>query len=408
MVSRGGPHVGDYIISNTATTSITTTTTTTVFPSAPRSPIRCSYLRDTMNGFEHYKQLLSDAHYVEEALTVLDPLARSPQTRDLARSLYTELIGSNMEALRGSPSEWFNFATTAARIDHTSAQRRILEVALAAHPNDVDLLCEWFQFQFAHGSIADAIEAWQPIESLGEELTAPYWRYWAYRSLFLARYLNDKAQAVEFLDRAQQYVTPADLLNIFRHYRAILLDGAVKPAPSAGKLTKYETLVALVEAKYREGLELGIENGYVLATDLALLLRERSAGKSKEEADQILDQALTLLDEAERAYTNSQNHPIARIYVEKAITLMARRRYADALQIFRSLPVYSLDRDESMKVMRNYAANMTGQPEPVAVPTGAGEQGDLGDRLDQLENVLALVVQKTGIFGQSHENDLAG
>jgi len=357
-----------------------------------------------MNGFEHYGQLLAGVQYVEEALTVLQPLARSPETRDVARSLYTELIGGDLAALRGSPSEWFNFATAAAQIDHTTAQCRILEAALEAHPRDVDLLCEWFQFQYAHGSVADATEAWQPIEDLGEEQTAPYWRYWAYRSFFLARYLNDKAQARDFLDRAQQYVPPADLLNIFRHYRAILIDGAVKPAPSAGDLAEYETLVANVEAKYREGLEKGIEDGYVLATDLAHLLRERSAGKSREKADQILDQALDLLDEAERIYTNNTNHPVSRIYVEKAITLMARRRYADALQIFRSLPAYSLDRDESMKVMRNYAANMTGQPEPVAAPAGASERGDLADRLDQHEKLLALLVQKTAIFGPLNED----
>jgi len=37
--------------------------------------------------------------------------------------------------------------------------------------------------------------------------------------------------------------------------------------------------------------------------------------------------------------------------------------------------------------------------ERVAAPTGADEHGDLGDRLDQLEKILALVVEKTGIFG---------
>ena len=370
-----------------------------------------------MNGLGHFD--LSNAHYVEEVLQVIEPLARGPQTRELARGLYAELIGGDLEALRGSPTEWFNLATGAARIDYTSAQHRILEAALRAHPDDVDLLCERFQFAYAHGSTADSIEAWQPIEDMGEEQTAPYWRYWAYRSLFLARDLNQKAEAVKFLDRASQFVTPADLLNIFRHYRAILIDGALKPSSTPDELTKYENLASLVKEQYLKGLNLGIENGYVLATDLARLLRERSAGKSSEDANKTLDQALDLLDEAERIYTNNPNHPVSRIYVEKAITLMARRRYADALQIFRSLPAYSLDLDESMRVMRNYAANMTGQPAPDAGPAGASGDSDvterltqierdLGNRLDQLEQVLAVIAQRTGIFDQPDEGDQAG
>jgi hypothetical protein len=367
-----------------------------------------------MDAFDHYKQLLSDAKYVEEAYTVLNPLAGSQLASDLARDLFTELIstgsGVGLEALRGSPTEWFNLATTAAQIDHTTAQRRILEVALTAHPEDVDLLCERFQFEYAHGSAADADNAWQRIEDLGEERTASYWRYWCYRSVFLARHRQDKATARQFLDRARPYVIPADLLQIFRNYRSMLIDGSVNPADPAGDLSEYDYLADEVQKKYREGLELGIENGYVLATDLARLLRERSAGKPKEEADRILDQALDLLDEAERLYTKSSNHPIVNIYIEKAITLMARRRYADALQIFRSLPSYRFERDESMQIMRSYASHMTGQPDAAGAPRGgggSGDEGDAGRRLDQLENrlsqlegVLMTIAQQTGLLQQ--------
>jgi hypothetical protein len=368
-----------------------------------------------MNAFDDYKQRLFGANYVEEAYDVVNPLTRSPETVGLARDLLTALIstesGGRLEALCGSPDEWFNFAVTAARIDHTTAQQRLLDAALKAHPEDVDLLCERFSFEYFHGSIAGASTIWQRIADLGEERTAPYWRYWSYRSLFLARYLHDKAGAWEFLDRARQYVIPADLLNIFRHYRRILVDGAVNPAAPAGDLTEYEYLADEVQKKYREGLELGIENGYVLATELAMLLRERSAGKPKEEADQDLDHALELLDEAERLYTKSDNHPIVSIYIEKAITLMARRRYADALQIFRSLPSHRFD--ESMQVMHNYAAHMTGQPETVGAPDGRGGPGYGGDqggrldqienRLDQLERLLAAIAEQAGLLTRQPE-----
>lgn len=372
-----------------------------------------------MNAFDHYKQLLSGANYVEEAYEAVNPLTRSPETRELARDLFTVLVstksGGRLEELHGSPDEWFNLATTAARIDHTTVQRRILDVALKAHPEDVDLLCERFSFEYFHGSIANAKTAWQRIADLGKERTAPYWRYWTYRALFLARYLNDKAAAVELLDDARQYVRPADLLNIYHNYRTILIDGSVKPADPVGHLSEYDYLAGEVEKKYREGLELGIENGYVLATDLALLLRERSAGKTKDKADQDLDAALVLLDEAERIYTKSNNHPIVDIYIEKAITLMARRRYADALQIFRSLPPHRFVNDESMQIMRSYAAHMTGQPEAAANGGGGGGAVDLGSRLDQLESqldqlkaVVAAIAEQAGLLRQQPESAAAG
>jgi len=368
-----------------------------------------------MSAFGDYTQRLSSANYVEEAYDVVNPLTRSPETIPLARDLLTMLVstesGGSLEALRGSPDEWFNFAVTAARIDHTTAQLSILDAALNAHPEDVDLLCERFSFEFFHGNIAEASKVWQRIADLGEERTASSWRYWSYRSLFLARYLHDKAGAREFLDRARQYIIPADLLNYFRHYRRILLDGAVAPSTATEDLTKYGSLTDIVEEKYREGIELGIENGYVLATELAMLLRERSVGKSEDEADRLLNEAMTLLERAERAYTKSDNHPIVNIYIEKAITLMARRRYADALQIFRSLPPHRLD--ESLQVMRNYAAHMTGQPETVGAPDrrgGPGYGGDEGRRLDQLENrldqlerILAAIAEQTGLLG--HQPD---
>ncbi len=156
-------------------------------------------------------------------------------------------------------------------------------------------------------------------------------------------------------------------------------------------MTDHAALVKRVEDRFREGLALGIEDGYVLAVDLAHLLRERSAG-DRERADEILDEALKFLDIAEQTYTNDGNHPLQDIYLERAITLMARRRYADALQIFRSLPDYMLD--DSIRVMARYAANMTGQEFTSADQSGRSDTLEkLTSRVSQLENIIVQLVQ---------------
>jgi hypothetical protein len=151
-----------------------------------------------MDAFGYYQPLISSAQYVDEILPILRPITRSPETRDLARRLIAELINGDLSKLRGSANEWFNLITHASQVDYTTAEHAIFDAALLAHPNDVDLLCQWFQFQYAHGAASDAELVWERIKHLGEEETAPYWRYWVYRATFLANYLNDKSKEPHF------------------------------------------------------------------------------------------------------------------------------------------------------------------------------------------------------------------
>jgi tetratricopeptide (TPR) repeat protein len=345
-----------------------------------------------MSDVDEGQITIATANYVAEMNTVVTPLGRSPQTRGIARRFFNDLIETDFSKLHGSPSEWFNLATSAGQCRNITAEHKILEVAIKLHPDDVDLRCSWFQLRYGHGTIADAEEARTQVEELGTDTTAPSWRYWAYNATFLSRYLNDKKRAVEFLDQALSKVPPADMLNIYRHYRLVLIDGYAGPLDYQDpSMTNHAALLKRVEDKFREGLALGIEDGYVLAVDLAHLLRERSAG-DRDRADHILDEALKFLDIAEQTYTNDGNHPLENIYLERAITLMARRRYADALQIFRSLPDYMLD--DSMRVMARYAANMTGQEFTSADQSGRSDAlENLSSRVSQLESIIVQLVQ---------------
>lgn len=346
-----------------------------------------------MSGIEDFKEALASANYVAEVNHVLSPLGRSPQTWAIAGKLLNELISGDFTLLRGSANEWFNLATSAGRARNVTAEHRILEEAIKLHPDDVDLRLSLLQLRYTHGTVAQAEEVLKEIEDLGEDRYSPSWRYWAFAATLTARYLNDKYTAVEYLDKGLRRVPPADLLNIYRHYRVVLIDGFARPsAAGVSAAEDHAALTAMVEQKFREGLRLGIEDGYVLAVDLARLLRERSAGVEPEEAARILDEALAFLDVAERTYTHDSNHPLEEIYVEKAITLMARRRYADALQILRSLPDYLLD--DSLRVMANYAANMTGQEFMPSRQRDGGAPTELAERVDRLESLLGQIVQR--------------
>jgi hypothetical protein len=112
-----------------------------------------------------------------------------------------------------------------------------------------------------------------------------------------------------------------------------------------------------------------VENGHVLAIQLAQLSRERagegvSQASSPEESRQArayLEQALRYLDLAESLYTGigGENHPVWEIYEERARVLMALNEYEEALYLLQSLPE-SKQREMSLSAMMKFAAFKTG------------------------------------------------
>jgi hypothetical protein len=124
------------------------------------------------------------------------------------------------------------------------------------------------------------------------------------------------------------------------------------------------------------GLGIGVENGYVLAVELARLYQEQASGgaldrlelKGNEEDEQslhtssnhYLQRALQYLDLAEILYTGDPNHPIWEIYEVRARILMAQRRYGDALKLLSSLP-QSRRNELSIATMLNLAIRITGE-----------------------------------------------
>ncbi len=339
------------------------------------------------------------AGYVQEIEVVIGPIAGSPRTRAIASELFYGLIEKDLSGLRGAADEWFNLATSAMRARNYTAAEQIIATAIKQHPDDVDLRCFRFSFCYGHKTIPDALKARAELDGLGSERTSTYWRYWCYNAQFESIYLGNKEEAARLLDKAMKVVPPADLLNIFRQYRQVLIDGRANCSdPDAEREADHREFAQRVENKFRHGMSLGMETGYVLAIDLARLLRERTSGMNLADADKVLEEVLELLDKAERTYTENANHPLWEIYEEKAITLMARRRYEDALQIFRSLPEYRLS--DSLRVMAQYAANMTGQEYKTGDEQATQVQNDdvrpRLARLEQLTEQLVEAIMKSG------------
>jgi tetratricopeptide (TPR) repeat protein len=352
---------------------------------------------------DYLRSRIDSASFIEEIHKEFSALSENPRYHANVRQALDYLVESRLDFITGSPSDWFNLAVEARRVNNYTAARHVLEEATKRYPDDVDLLCELLQFQY--GNRAQADETWQRLRSMDVDQVSGYWRYWVYGATYLARYLHDQKAALELLETGLLRVRFADLQNVLGHYRIVLLDGDTLLSTHTPEqmAQRYREYLGIIEERYKLGLELGVECGYVLAVSLARLLRERTASSWEGSANTI-NEALHYLDLAERAYTHDPNHPIWDIYIEKAITLMAARRYADALQVLRSLPEHKLD--EQLMTMARYAANLTGQEfvSPAAAREAPIDRLDnLSQRIDQVEGMLQQLL--ASITDTSSERD---
>ena len=279
----------------------------------------------------------------------------------------------------GTPDIWHSVAMIAGRVQH-EGRLAIIEEGLKEWPDDVDLLCEVLQSTYskaANYNPQKARESWQTLCNLDKKITGPYWRFWVYGAIYHAIHSGLPEKGVQLLDEGLLYVKRDGLLDIFRSYRRVLMDSIpIKSLGNAGEVEKYQRdeVVSLIEQRYLTGLQIGVEHSYVLATDLATLYQEQAANDewilfgqnvertSGEKRESYLTKALHCLDLAEKLYTGSSNHPIAEIYEQRARILMAQHRYQDALKLFKVLPSSESRTDNSVEVMKRFAALMVGEP----------------------------------------------
>ena len=291
-----------------------------------------------------------------------DARAREFSEPAASRSIIDGIL-DDIDSYDAAPNTWHTLAMIAGRVDHYEARLIIVQAGLRQWPENVDLLCEEVQMlstptEGYNPKLGKA--KWERLRELDRTLTGPYWRFWVYGAIYLARHLNQPEEALRFLDEGLTHVIRDSLMDIFRSYRRVLVDSVpLRTLESEEAVREYqEWATRTLEQRLTLGLELGLENGYVLATELAQLYQER---RGVEEGDENLHKALSYLDAAEKLYTGSENHPIWEIYVPRARILIALRRHGDALKLLRSLPRQVRD-DRSIEALLQLASLTTGEP----------------------------------------------
>lgn len=289
-----------------------------------------------------------------------------------------EQVWEDLENYTGTPDEWHNTSMVAARVGHREAELRLIQCGLMEWPDNVDLLCDELQLRITtHRCPERAREIAQALGEMELSKKAPYWRYWVYMAIYYGRFLHNPQRALEFLDEGLKYVRRDSVMDILRNYRRVLVDSVpVRGIRDEKDLEDYHRWVLqTLEDRYLMGLRLGLENGYVLASELAQLYQEQAGLETlyaeeaatdtgEQERENYLAKALNYLDLAEKLYTGDPNHHITSIYEQRFRILMAQHRYGEALSLIQSLRYTLRGRirhDFSLAIMWERAARSTGQ-----------------------------------------------
>ncbi len=228
-----------------------------------------------------------------------------------------------------------------ARLRVLDLEMEALETGLLEHPNNVDLLCAVLQCRHStHEDLSEAERIASQLEALPLTTKARYWRYWTYLAIYYGIEKGDRARAVQLLDEGLRYVRRDALNEYLRTYRRVYIDSAppVDSAPSNldEVAEEYEKSINLVADRLKRGLELGVENGYALAIELAILYQEQAYATRQEGGQsESLQKALEVLEFAERMFTPTQGDvfPLHSIYKQKVNVLMGLKRYDEAREL---------------------------------------------------------------------------
>lgn len=315
------------------------------------------------------KKSLWPFYYQIETCEYSDPLQ--------AYRLIEDILEEGLDRYTAPPDTWHNAAMVAGRVQHRDAQLLLVEAGLNEWPDNVDLLCDAMSYrQTTHYDPERLEQIWNKLSSMDRQKTAPYWRFWVYAATYYALERDDPKTAEEFLDKGLCSVRRDAVMDILRSYRRIYVDSVpLSPLESDDSVTaSQEEALDKLERRFKLGIQLGVENAYVLATELARLYQERAGcttdkwpedltaeGKASRKRDDYLTTALAYLDLAEKLYTGNTNHPIWDIYESRIRIQMAQRRYGDALKLLRSLPQARLRADPSLSTLLSLASEMTGE-----------------------------------------------
>jgi hypothetical protein len=315
----------------------------------------------------------AEKHHLKSLWAVYDEASQYEYADpDRAHEVFTQLLTEGLENYTASPDLWHNTSMSAARAKHREAEEAVVLRGQQEWPDNIDLMCDELQLRHTtHYDLIRAREIWGRLDGMDRKKTAPYWRFWVYGAIYHATILYDPVTALNLLNEGLRSVSRDSVTDILRNYRRVVVDSIPTEAleDEAKVVATQESTLNMLEGHLRLGMRLGVENGYVLATELARLYCER-AGTAIDETDPTeefkkreyyIKKALSYLDYAEVMYTRSgsSNYPIWEVYEQRISILMAQRKYEEALYLLRSQPRSRL-RDPSLETMLKFATLMTG------------------------------------------------
>jgi tetratricopeptide (TPR) repeat protein len=287
----------------------------------------------------------------------------------------------------GAADIWFNLTAETGRLQLHKERQIIVKEGLREHPNNVDLLCEVLQGSYGMDrNPAIAQETWSQLSALEESKF--YWRYWVYGAMYHGVMLRNQEQALDLLDKGLYFVSSDHINDMVRAYRRVLID--VPPMSTTGISSLNErqefeiAAFSRLEGVYKWAINLGIENSYDLATELAKLYQEQAILPSlnAEKQTSYLELALEYLDLAERRYTANPNHTVWEIYLLRARIYMGLRKCSEAFLLFSVIPENVRENDPSIEVQFNYAAKMAGEAIPKK-ESAASSSPSVKDQIEQ-------------------------
>lgn len=321
-----------------------------------------------------------------------------------AFSLLDDLL-KNISEYTGAPDVWHNTGMVASRLNFPQ-RLEIIRAGLLEWPDDVDLLCD--DLQFCYGSEYDfgrAQQIWAKLESMPEAETGQFWRFWVYGANYHAK-MGRVQEGLDLLDRGILAVKRDGLMDVFRGYRSVLVDHVPRRVLKGEEelVGLHAEMLEILESKFSLGIRLGIENGYVLALELARLYQEMAGtdffdqAAGQVEPDEVqrkvnekLRRALDLLHLAECLYTGDPNHPIQAIYERRINILMPLHEYDEALKLLVSISPSSRQLEEqriARESMRRFATLKTGGSIDDNKPESLEEEKSAEDALQGALNLL--------------------
>lgn len=285
--------------------------------------------------------LQQPAALLHEALEVVAGARRRPLRTTLLQKITDAFEGSPERVSRYDVDVLHNIVIEAARLTDLRTQVRLLEICTRAHPQSVELLCDYLNHLTFHSSdLAKMAEIWDRLNSAPKR--EYFWRYWCFGASYFA--IVRPLPTVADCFATAQSLLEEGLAQVGTNQRSQLVTTAEQVLLLYCPEPKYE----VVDALARRALQLGCQRAWQVALVLARLSRAQAvagprsggrgeAGELELRVAQHLADANRWFALAETLFVPDPQHHIRDLYRERIHVLIAQREFGTAITCFRAI-----------------------------------------------------------------------